>query len=139
MLKMWPDQYKLAQPTQRWPVALQGVAAMPSMNRALVGGTGALIACLAPTVCVPADEPPQLEEVVVTAEKRVENVQTVPIAVTVVGGETFTKANVSGFSDLVKFTPSVTMTAVAESSTTAIVVAGVETLDFTIAAAWNVV
>ena len=107
---------------------------MPSMNRALVGGTGALIACLAPTVCVPADEPPQLEEVVVTAEKRVENVQTVPIAVTVVGGETFTKANVSGFSDLVKFTPSVTMTAGDQPANSAIVVRGIGTFAFSVAA-----
>jgi hypothetical protein len=35
----------------------------------------------------------------------VENVQNVPIAVTVVSGDTFGKANVSGFADVAKFAP----------------------------------
>jgi iron complex outermembrane receptor protein len=66
---------------------------MKSIHRALLGGAGALAACsgLATTASA-ADDAPQLAEVVVTAEKRVENVPTVPIAVTVVSGEEFTKS-----------------------------------------------
>jgi len=75
-----------------------------------------------------------LEEIVVTAQKRAENLQTVPIAVTVVSGDTFTKANVSGFSDLAKFSPSLTTTAGDQPANSALVVRGVGTFAYSIAA-----
>jgi iron complex outermembrane recepter protein len=58
----------------------------------------------------------------------------VPIAVTVVNSDTFTKANVSGFSDLAKFTPSLTMTAGDQPANSAIVIRGVGTFAFSVAA-----
>ena len=57
-----------------------------------------------------------------------------PIAVTVVSGEEFTKSNVSGFSDLAKFTPSLTMTAGDQPANSAIVVRGIGTFAFSVAA-----
>jgi hypothetical protein len=51
---------------------------MTSIHRALLGGAGALAACSGLAVPAFSDDTPQLAEVVVTAEKRVENVQTVP-------------------------------------------------------------
>ena len=107
---------------------------MTSIHRALLGGAGALAACSGLTAPAFADDTPQLEEVVVTAEKRVENVQTVPIAVTVVSGDTFTKSNVSGFSDLSRFAPSLTMTAGDQPANSAIVIRGVGTFAYSIAA-----
>jgi iron complex outermembrane recepter protein len=105
---------------------------MTSIHGALLVGAGALAACLGPAVAAFAAEP--LAEVVVTAEKRVENVQTVPIAVTVVAGDTFTKANVSGFADLAKFTPSLTMTAGDQPANSAIVIRGIGTFAYSVAA-----
>src|ERR1700759_4783397 len=108
---------------------------MTSIHRALLGGAGALAACSSlATTAWAADEAPQLAEVVVTAEKRVENVQTVPIAVTVVSGEEFIKSNVSGFSDLAKLTPSLTMTAGDQPANGAIVTRGIGTFPFIFAA-----
>src|ERR1700722_7099186 len=109
---------------------------MTSRHRAFIGGTGALTACLglaAPALADDAAEP-QLEEIVVTAQKRAENLQTVPIAVTVVSGDAFTKANVSGFSDLSKFAPSLTVTAGDQPANSAIVVRGIGTFAFSVAA-----
>jgi len=108
---------------------------MISIHRALLGSAGTLAACSGfAASAFAADDAPQLAEVVVTAEKRVENVQTVPIAVTVVSGEEFTKSNVSGFADLAKFTPSLTMTAGDQPANSAIVVRGIGTFAFSVAA-----
>ena len=109
---------------------------MRSMHRALVRSTGALAACLTFVPTAFADDTPQaqLEEVVVTAQKRTENLQNVPIAVTVVSGENLTKANVSGFSDLAKFSPSMTMTAGDQPANSAIVIRGIGTFAYSIAA-----
>jgi outer membrane receptor protein involved in Fe transport len=72
----------------------------------------------APTVVVFAAAPPDeaaatapggaLTEVIVTAEKRTENVQDVPITMQVLSGETLEKLNVSTFDDFVKYLPNVT-------------------------------
>jgi iron complex outermembrane receptor protein len=106
------------------------------MHRALLCNGSALTACLsfvAPAFAAETPQP-QLAEVVVTAEKRTENLQNVPIAVTVVSGDNLTKANVSGFSDLAKFSPSMTMTAGDQPANSAIVIRGIGTFAYSIAA-----
>jgi outer membrane receptor protein involved in Fe transport len=50
----------------------------------------------------------ELQEVVVTAERRAENIQDVPITVQAITGEQLTKLNVTNFNDLLKYTPNVT-------------------------------
>lgn len=55
----------------------------------------------------PATETEQLAEVVVTAQKRVEDLQKVPISMQVLGGEKLDQLNVSSFDDYAKFLPSV--------------------------------
>lgn len=75
-----------------------------------------------------------VQEVVVTAQKRKENLQKVPISVTVVNSEALEKANVSGFSDLSKFTPSMTMSAGDQPANSAIIIRGVGTFAYSIAA-----
>jgi iron complex outermembrane recepter protein len=81
-----------------------------------------------------ADDSSQLQEIVVTAEKRAENAQQVPIAVTVVTGDGFTKANLSSFASLAAFSPSLTVTAGDQPANSAIIVRGVGTFAFSIAA-----
>src|SRR5262252_3516927 len=48
-----------------------------------------------------------IQEVVVTAQRRTENVQNVPIAIQVFSGETLQQLNVSTFDDLIKHLPNV--------------------------------
>src|SRR3984957_6169723 len=50
----------------------------------------------------------QIQEIVVTAQRRTENIQNVPIAIQALTGETLTQLNVTNFDDLVKYLPNVT-------------------------------
>jgi iron complex outermembrane recepter protein len=49
-----------------------------------------------------------LEEIVVTAQRRTENIQDVPITIQAVSGEQLKQLNVTSFNELVKYTPNVT-------------------------------
>ncbi|HWT52197.1 MAG TPA: TonB-dependent receptor [Caulobacter sp.] len=76
----------------------------------LLSGAGVLTLMLAgPALAQTASAPPadniQIEEVVVTATKRSENIQNVPSAVTAVTGETLQKLNILSFEDVQKLTP----------------------------------
>ncbi|MFN3456622.1 MAG: TonB-dependent receptor [Novosphingobium sp.] len=51
-----------------------------------------------------------LEEIIVTAQKREQNMQDVPVAVTALSGETLTNRNVASVSDLPRLAPSLTLT-----------------------------
>jgi outer membrane receptor protein involved in Fe transport len=53
----------------------------------------------------------EIQEVVVTAQRREESLQDVPITVQAVTGEQLQQLNVSSFEDLVKYTPNVTTSA----------------------------
>ncbi len=109
---------------------------MKQIQRALLGGIGTLAACLGQTGQALADDTaePQLQEVVVTAQKRTQNLQNVPVAVTVVSGDAITKANVSGFGDLAKFAPSLTATAGDQPANSSLIIRGVGTFAYSIAA-----
>ena len=107
---------------------------MTSVNNALLCGIAAFVVLLSGSRAARADDSTQLAEIVVTAEKRTENLQKVPISVDVVSGDTLTKANVSAFADLAKFTPSMTMTAGDQPANSAIVIRGVGTFAFSVAA-----
>jgi len=78
-----------------------------------------------------ADRPEagQLEEIVVTAQKRAQTLADVPIAVAVFGESFITRNRSANVSDLVAFTPGVSGTAVA-ATTPRITVRGVSTEDF---------
>ena len=51
-----------------------------------------------------------LEEVVVTAQRRTESIQNVPITMQALTGETLTQLNVATFEDSVRYLPNVTLT-----------------------------
>jgi iron complex outermembrane receptor protein len=51
-----------------------------------------------------------LDEIVVTAQKRAETQQTVPISIKAISGETLDKVNATGLEDIVRLVPSLAMT-----------------------------
>jgi outer membrane receptor protein involved in Fe transport len=73
-------------------------AGMPLASAMLAGG--GLAAAAEPT------ETGQLEEVVVTAQKRAEDLQRVPISLQVLTGETLQNLNVTGFASFAQYIPS---------------------------------
>ena len=56
---------------------------------------------------IAADTSPQIDEIVVTAQKRAENLQNVPISIQVLGTKKLDQLDVANFNDFTKFTPSV--------------------------------
>lgn len=71
----------------------------------------------------------ELEEVVVTATKRSESVQDVPLAITALSGDFTAKVNLNDVKDIVSFTPGVTGNS-QDSFIDAISVRGIRTQDF---------
>jgi outer membrane receptor protein involved in Fe transport len=74
------------------------------------------------TVALAQDQPAaeaggQLEEIVVTAQKRSENLQTVPVSIQALNGKLLEQRNATEFNDYVKFLPSVTFQSAAPSQT----------------------
>ena len=59
-----------------------------------------------PTTKIPAGE--ELQEVIVTANRREENLQNVPMTIQVLTGEMLAKLNATTFDDFVKYLPGVT-------------------------------
>jgi iron complex outermembrane receptor protein len=80
---------------QRAPIAVAIMAAIPRVYAADASAAGANA------------DTGQLQEVVVTATKRSENLQNVPISVTALSSQTLEDLHVQNFNDYVKFLPSV--------------------------------
>jgi len=83
-------------------------------------------------------EPPvaasaNLEEVIVTATKRAENVQSVPASVFVATAASMERAGVRDFDDLVKITPSLTITKTSQPGNNSINIRGIGTYAYSIA------
>jgi len=76
----------------------------------------------------------QVEEIVVTAQKVEENLQDVPIAITAVSGDTLTAAGTTSLENLSQLVPSVTFRKGTTNANSAIVLRGVGTISFSIAA-----
>jgi outer membrane receptor protein involved in Fe transport len=68
----------------------------------------AIVYAAAPADTATATTGTELMEVTVTAERRTENIQDVPITVQAISGEQLTQLNVTNFNDLLKYTPNVT-------------------------------
>jgi len=87
-----------------------------------------------PTVSPPP--PPEaeaIEEIIVTAGKRAENVQDVPSSVLVVTSETMERSNVRDFDDIVRVAPSVTITKTSQPGNNSINIRGIGTYAYSIA------
>jgi iron complex outermembrane receptor protein len=105
----------------------------PVIRTLLFCAIGTALSFVQPLLAL-ADDSSQIQEIVVTANKRAENLQQVPIAVTVATGDDFTKANLSSFASLASFSPSLTVTAGDQPANSAIIVRGVGTFAYSIAA-----
>lgn len=83
----------------------------------------------------PLDEPPieSLNEVIVTATKRLENIQEVPASVFVATSAALERLNIRDFDDLVKVAPSVTITKTSQPANNSINIRGIGTYAYSIA------
>jgi iron complex outermembrane receptor protein len=81
------------------------------MDRQLLLTTAALLALAAPAVAqaAEADKGVGVEEVVVTAQKRPENIQSVPMSVSAFSGDQLAKANISTVAEISRFVPSLSI------------------------------
>jgi len=71
---------------------------------------GMLLGIMAATLAVSAiAEELMIEEVIVTATKRAESVQDVPVAISVVDARTIDAMRIDEYTDLTKISPSLTM------------------------------
>lgn len=73
-----------------------------------------------------------LEEIVVTAQKREQNLQTVPVAVTALSSEAIANNRLADFSDLTRAAPSLTITQTTSSPNNSIILRGIGTFAFSI-------
>jgi len=72
-----------------------------------------------------AEEPLMLEEVTVTAEKRVEKLQDVPVSVTAFSSEAIVEAGIENTQDFINLTPNVTLDDVWSIGATQIAIRGI--------------
>ena len=80
-----------------------------------------------------AQAPAQLEEIVVTANKRAESIQNVPASVLAVPADTLERVNVRTFDDLVTVIPSVTISKTTQPANNSINIRGIGTYAYSIA------
>ena len=88
------DRFRLAQVDQGPPSGATSVIKQANQDSTSASATGV-----------------KLDEVVVSAQKRVENVQTVPISVQVIGAQTLTLQNLNSFEELTETVPGVNIAA----------------------------
>ncbi len=73
-----------------------------------------------------------LEEIIVTAQKRAENSQTIPIAITAIGAEQIEKLSITTTEDLVRLAPSLTFSAGDNKNNSGFRIRGIGTNAFSI-------
>ncbi|WP_336973903.1 TonB-dependent receptor [Sphingobium aromaticiconvertens] len=93
---------------------------------------GLSVSILALAVLSPAYA--QVQDIVVTAQKVEQNLQDVPIAISAVTGEAFNRAGAKSLEDITAIVPSVTFRKGTTSANSAIVMRGVGTISFSVAA-----
>ena len=86
----------------------RGTGAVCRAGVAVVPLAGSLLGVIIAGPALAADQPQLLEEIVVTAQKRSESLQTVPVAVSVVSGEQLQQAGISNAESLQDVVPSLT-------------------------------
>ncbi|UZK64717.1 TonB-dependent receptor [Sphingomonas sp. M1-B02] len=80
----------------------------------------------------PSGDPVEEGEIIVTAQKREQNVQDVPVAITVVSGDDLASVGGSQLQDLTKLTPSLTITQGGDLNNNVISLRGVGTSAFSV-------
>jgi outer membrane receptor protein involved in Fe transport len=80
-------------------------------------GAAPSVAAAAAAAAAPAAAPPTVSEVIVTAQKRAENIQRVPMNIQALDTKKLEQLNVNDFQDFVKFLPSVSFQTTGPSQT----------------------
>lgn len=88
-------------------VSMRNVSAVLAKGSALL--LGSTILCTSGTALAQQTAPANGDDIVVTASKREQNLQDVPMAITAIGTERLAELQVKEFQDVVKFLPSVTI------------------------------
>ncbi|MBV6418781.1 MAG: Vitamin B12 transporter BtuB [Steroidobacteraceae bacterium] len=106
---------------------------MRSLQRmAIAAAACTMAAWLPPGTALAQDQVPErgrtLDEVVVTAQKRVENIQDVPVVVTVVSGQLLQDTGVRDIKDLTVLTPGLIVTSTTNETSTTARIRGVGTV-----------
>ncbi len=100
-----PENYENSQNGESFIMKINAKCA-----RAVAAALGAHIGTVAaaePTAETSAGPQTSIQEVVVTAQRRIENAQNVPIAIQAFTGQTLQELNVTNFDDLMKYLPNV--------------------------------
>jgi len=105
---------------------------LPKRPQSLLARTpvaSAVLLALSSPVAMAQEETATLGEVIVTAQKRAESLQNVPISLDAIGEEKLQELNVKNFKEYVQFLPSVTMQPTAETGSgyTSVYMRGVAT------------
>jgi outer membrane receptor protein involved in Fe transport len=111
---------------------LESRQSIPNRRRALlVAFLPALVALIGAEAGFAADstsQPPALMEIVVTAQKREQNLQDVPIAVIALSGEQLKDAGVTDIKTLQQLTPGLTTTSTTSENVTTVRIRGIGTV-----------
>jgi iron complex outermembrane receptor protein len=91
---------------------------------------GLLCGLLAPAGAALAQQPPQIEEIIVTAQKRAQSLQEVPVAVSAFSGEALQDHHVSDVTDLNQLAPSLQVKTDDNAANPKIFIRGVGLNDF---------
>ena len=107
---------------------------MLTHRRAMLSGAAMVLALSAISATAAhaqsSQDAPVIEEIIVTAQKRSENVQKVPIAISVVSGEAMERANINSAEQLIQAAPSLTFRKGNTNKDSALTVRGVGTISF---------
>jgi iron complex outermembrane receptor protein len=100
--------------------------------RAISVSSLALVACLATSVSAQEAASDQSDEIIVTANKRSENLQDVPISVSAVGGDALEKGRTTQIDELVTKVPNLQLTSTVGENTPIFALRGVSLNDFSL-------
>lgn len=100
------------------------MASLNTQRNTVCGAITAVMAVL--SLCVQAQQP-MIEEVMVTAQKREQNAQDVPIALTAIDAETIAQAGIETTQDVVRLAPSLTVNEANHKQTSSFSIRGVGT------------
>lgn len=93
-----------------------------TLRRLVSGASGLALAAAASTAMAqeaqsaPPQQPSTVQEVVVTATKRVRSVETIPATIDVIGGGEIAQRGIQGLADVVELTPGVNLTTPANNA-----------------------
>ncbi|HVL42836.1 MAG TPA: TonB-dependent receptor plug domain-containing protein, partial [Brevundimonas sp.] len=99
-----------------------------TVSAAVVGACAFGVAGAASAQQAPQDQPTTIDDIIVTAQKREQNLQDVPIVVTSLSQETLQDAGVRDIKDLQILTPGMTVTSTSSEASTTARIRGVGTV-----------